>query len=91
MSVRRSLLRMLFDVTAVDSSTRSAQTRSSLKFITNVIPNVLGTWNVNTGRPNYLDASKKINVDATLKSYITAYFLKERIIKEHWCPMMQIF
>ena len=62
------------DVTAVDSSTRSAQTRSSLKFITNVIPNVLGTWNVNTGRPNYLDASKKINVDATLKSYITAYF-----------------
>ena len=62
------------DVTAVDSSTRSAQTRSSLKFITNVIPNVLGTWNVNTGRPNYLDASKKINVDATLKSYITTYF-----------------
>lgn len=48
------------DVTAVDSSTRSAQTRSSLKFITNVIPNVLGTWNVNTGRPNYLDASKKL-------------------------------
>ena len=40
----------------------------------NVIPNVLGTWNVNTGRPNYLDASKKINVDATLKSYITTYF-----------------
>ena len=62
------------DVTPVDSSTRSAQTRSSLKFITNVIPNVLGTWNVNTGRPNYLDASKKINVDATLKSYITTYF-----------------
>lgn len=62
------------DVTAVDSSTRSAQTRSSLKFITNVIPNVLGTWNVNTGRPNYLDASQKINVDATLKSYITTYF-----------------
>ena len=62
------------DVTALDSSTRSAQTRSSLKFITNVIPNVLGTWNVNTGRPNYLDASKKINVDATLKSYITTYF-----------------
>ena len=62
------------DVTAVDSSTRSAQTRSSLKFITNVIPNVLGTWNVNTGRPNYLDTSKKINVDATLKSYITTYF-----------------
>ena len=62
------------DVTAVDSSTRSAQTRSSLKFITNVIPNVLGTWNVNTGRPNYLDAYKKINVAATLKSYITAYF-----------------
>jgi LruC domain-containing protein len=57
------------DVTPVD-----AQTRSSLKFITNVIPNVLGTWNVNTGRPNYLDASKKINVDATLKSYITTYF-----------------
>ena len=45
-----------------------------MKFITNVIPNVLGTWNVNTGRPNYLDASKKINVDATLKSYITTYF-----------------
>lgn len=64
------------DVTPVDSSTRSAQTRSSLKFITNVIPNVLGTWNVNTGRPNYLDASKKINVDATLKSYITTYFLE---------------
>ena len=63
-----------FDVTPVDSSTRSAQTRSSLKFITNVIPNVLGTWNVNTGRPNYLDTSKKINVDATLKSYITTYF-----------------
>lgn len=62
------------DVTPVDSSTRSAQTRSSLKFITNVIPNVLGTWNVNTGRPNYLDASQKINVDATLKSYITTYF-----------------
>ena len=62
------------DVTPVDSSTRSAQTRSSLKFITNVIPNVLGTWNVNTGRPNYLDTSKKINVDATLKSYITTYF-----------------
>ena len=62
------------DVTAVNSSTRSVQTRSSLKFITNVIPNVLGTWNVNTGRPNYLDASKKINVDATLKSYITTYF-----------------
>ena len=62
------------DVTALDSSTRSAQTRSSLKFITNVIPNVLGTWNVNTGRPNYLDTSKKINVDATLKSYITTYF-----------------
>lgn len=62
------------DVTPVDSSTRSAQTRSSLKFITNVIPNVLGTWNVNTARPNYLDASKKINVDATLKSYITTYF-----------------
>ena len=62
------------DVTPVDSSTRSAQTRSSLKFITNVIPNVLGAWNVNTGRPNYLDASKKINVDATLKSYITTYF-----------------
>ena len=62
------------DLTAVDSSTRSAQTRSSLKIITNVIPNVLGTWNVNTGRPNYLDASKKINVDATLKSYITTYF-----------------
>ena len=62
------------DVTALDSSTRSAQTRSSLKFITNVIPNVLGTWNVNTGRPNYLDASQKINVDATLKSYITTYF-----------------
>ena len=62
------------DVTPVDSSTRSAQTRSSLKFITNVIPNVLGTWNVNTGRPNYLDASKNINVDATLKSYITTYF-----------------
>ena len=64
----------VLDVTPVDSSTRSAQTRSSLKFITNVIPNVLGTWNVNTGRPNYLDASKKINVDATLKSYITTYF-----------------
>lgn len=62
------------DVTPVDSSTRSAQTRFSLKFITNVIPNVLGTWNVNTGRPNYLDTSKKINVDATLKSYITTYF-----------------
>ena len=62
------------DVTPVDSSTRSAQTRSSLKFITNVIPTVLGTWNVNTGRPNYLDASQKINVDATLKSYITTYF-----------------
>ena len=62
------------DVTAVNSSTRSVQTRSSLKFITNVIPNVLGTWNVNTGRPNHLDASKKINVDATLKSYITTYF-----------------
>ena len=62
------------DVTPVDSSTRSAQTRSSLKFITNVIPNVLGTWNVNPGRPNYLDASQKINVDATLKSYITTYF-----------------
>ena len=64
----------VLDVTPVDSSTRSAQTRSSLKFITNVIPNVLGTWNVNTGRPNYLDTSKKINVDATLKSYITTYF-----------------
>ena len=62
------------DVTPVDSSTRSAQTRSSLKFITNVIPNVLGTWNVNTGRPNYLDPNKKINIDAKLKSYITGYF-----------------
>ena len=62
------------DVTPVDSSTRSAQTRAAVKFITDVIPNVLGTWNVNTGRPNYLDASKKINVDATLKSYITTYF-----------------
>ena len=62
------------DVTAVDSSTRSAQTRAAVKFITDVIPNVLGTWNANSGKPDYLDASKKINVDATLKSYITTYF-----------------
>ena len=33
------------DVTPVDSSTRSAQTRAAVKFITDVIPNVLGTWN----------------------------------------------
>ena len=62
------------DVTPVDSSTRSAQTRAAVKFITDVIPNVLGTWNANSGKPDYLDASKKINVDATLKSYITTYF-----------------
>lgn len=64
----------VLDITAVDSSTRSVQTRSSVKFITDVIPNVLGEWNSNTGKPNYLDGSKKINVDATLKSYITGYF-----------------
>ena len=62
------------DVTPVDSSTRSAQTRAAVKFITDVIPNVLGTWNANSGKPDYLDAPKKINVDATLKSYITTYF-----------------
>ena len=62
------------DVTPVDSSTRGAQTRAAVKFITDVIPNVLGTWNANSGKPDYLDASKKINVDATLKSYITTYF-----------------
>ncbi len=62
------------DVTAVNSSTRSVQTRAAVKFITDVIPNVLGTWNANSGKPDYLDASKKINVDATLKSYITTYF-----------------
>ena len=62
------------DLTPVDSSTRSAQTRAAVKFITDVIPNVLGTWNANSGKPDYLDASKKINVDATLKSYITTYF-----------------
>ena len=45
-----------------------------MKFITDVIPNVLGTWNANSGKPDYLDAPKKINVDATLKSYITTYF-----------------
>ena len=64
----------VLDVTPVDSSTRSAQTRAAVKFITDVIPNVLGTWNANSGKPDYLDASKKINVDATLKSYITTYF-----------------
>lgn len=62
------------DVTAANSLTRSVQTRSSVKFITDVIPNVLGAWNTNTGKPDYLNASKKINVDATLKSYITTYF-----------------
>ena len=62
------------DITALDSSTRSVQTRSSVQFITNVIPNVLGTWNTNTGKPDYLDTSKKIDVDATLKNYITSYF-----------------
>ena len=60
----------VLDVTPVDSSTRSAQTRAAVKFITDV----LGTWNANSGKPDYLDASKKINVDATLKSYITTYF-----------------
>ena len=39
---------------------RSAQTRAAVKFITDVIPNVLGTWNANLGKPDYLDASKKI-------------------------------
>jgi len=62
------------DVTAVDSSTRSAQTRASEQFITNVIPNILGTWNATTGRPDYLDPDKAIDVDATLKSYITLLF-----------------
>ena len=46
------------DVTPVDSSTRSAQTRAAVKFITDVIPNVLGTWNANSGKPDYLHATK---------------------------------
>lgn len=62
------------DVTAMESSTRSTQTRASVQFITDVIPNVLGTWNATTGRPDYLDPTKVIDIDATLKSYITGYF-----------------
>ena len=39
-----------------------------MKFITDVIPNVLGTWNANSGKPDYLDASKKINTTNNFNS-----------------------
>lgn len=62
----------------ITSQTRSAQTRATASFIKAVIPNVLGDWNTNNGRPNYLNEAKKINIDKTLKSYLTFYFPEEK-------------
>lgn len=59
------------DLSALPS--RSAQSRATIKFITDVIPNVLGTWNKDTGRPEYLN-DNKISIDNSLKKYITTYF-----------------
>lgn len=64
------------DLSALPS--RSAQPRATKKFITNVVPNVLGTWDNNNGWPNYLNNNKKIRIDNSLKSYITTYFPEKK-------------
>lgn len=67
------------DVTA---ATQKSQTRSTtVNFITEVIPNVLGTWNAKNGRPNYLNDDKKITIDKSLKNYITYHFPEEKNYK----------
>lgn len=58
-------------------SSRSAQSRATKKFITDVIPNVLGTWNGQNGRPDYLN-DNTIEIDKSLKKYITTYFPEKR-------------
>ena len=58
-------------------SSKSAQSRAAKKFITDVIPNVLGTWNGQNGRPDYLNG-KTIEIDNSLKKYITTYFPEEK-------------
>lgn len=63
------------DITAV---TRSTQTRANANFIKAIIPNVLGDWNTNNGRPNYLNEAKKIAIDKSLKDYMNFYFPEEK-------------
>lgn len=50
---------------------RSRATQSGIE---RYIPNFLSTFDNNSGTPDNIDSKLKINVDATLKSYITTYF-----------------